>query len=296
MANLSWIVNNIEYPLENINNGLYLLSYDGFGVPDFHRFEERGPLQHGTTDRGYRLDNRIITLVLGITGEDARQFRENKLLLTKIFKPTENTPGILRYTENDGYTREIQGYLIGGLEYNASDSKYLYQKESISIKCPDPAWYDPDLDELYFAIGGGTDVFSVPMVVPFKLGVSTVNMSQSIEYRGTVNSYPVITIAGPIRNCCITNESTGDKLDFTGVTIPAGETYTINLAYGYKTIVNSSGQNKIADLTADSDLATFSIEPDPVVFSGINSIHISGVDVTASTEIVISYYERYISI
>ena len=290
---ISWVVNNVEYPLEDGEN-IFLLSYDGFGIPEFHRFEERGPLQHGVTDRGYRLDARTIVLVVGISGNKHTNFYNKQQELLNIFKPSDN-PGILRFKLGD-ITREISGYLIGGLELSGSDREYLYQKSAITIKCPDPAWYDPLMDTSYFSIGGGTDALYIPMEVPFDIGTSTINMSQSVTYNGTVNSYPIIKITGPIKDCMITNESTGDKLDFTGTTIPAGVTYTINLNYGYKTIIDSTGVNRISQLSSDSDLASFSIEPHPIVAGGINSISLTGTDVTETTAVEISYYERYIAV
>ena len=290
---ISWIVNGIETVLDDRDTSI-LLAHDGFGMPDFHRLEERGPQQHGVTDRGYRLDARTINLALGINGSTLAEFYQKRSELLNIFKPS-NTPGVLKW-EHDGVVRQIRGFAVGGLQYSGNDQEYLYQKAVVTIKCPDPTWYDPTGVGLNFTMGGGDDTFEVPTVIPMTVGASSIDDSQSIDYEGTVEAYPTIRIDGPITNPVISNDATGDKLDFTGYTISGSDYYIIDLLYGYKTVLDSSGVNKISELSNDSDLATFSIKPDPDVVGGINSIHVTGTSITADTRVSINFYERYLGI
>jgi hypothetical protein len=119
--------------------------------------------------------------------------------------------------------------------------------------------------------------------------------AQTIAYAGTFPEYPIITVEGPITDPVITNETTGEVLDFTGITIAAGTVYTIDLRYGYKTVVNQAGTNKIADLTAASDLATWHLEIAPIASGGNNIITASGTATTGDTVITLTYYKRYTS-
>jgi hypothetical protein len=231
---------------------------------------------------------------LGIHGEDLTSFYQKRSQLLDIFKPS-NTPGTLKW-ELNGVVRQIDGYSVGDLRYSGSDRNYLVQRAVVTIKCPDPTWYDPSGQAVNFAVGGGSDVFEVPTVIPMTVGASSIDASQSIDYAGSVESYPTIRIDGPITNPIITNDATGDKLDFTGYTIADNDYYSIDLRYGYKTVLDSSGVNQISKLSNDSDLATFSIKPDPDVVGGINSMSVTGTSITADTKVSINYYERYLGI
>ena len=116
----------------------------------------------------------------------------------------------------------------------------------------------------------------------------------SVIYAGNFLEFPVIRIYGVISDPVVTNAVTGEKLDFTGVTIGSGVYYEIDLRYGYKTIKNNGGVNKISDLTSDSDLGTFHIAPSPYAVGGVNAFQITGTATNASSA-VIYYYNRYTS-
>ena len=67
------IMDGVEYDL-NYGDPAKFEGEDDLGMPDLHRMEERGPMQHGTTDRGYRLDPRYPTYVFGITGKAGHNY------------------------------------------------------------------------------------------------------------------------------------------------------------------------------------------------------------------------------
>lgn len=120
------------------------------------------------------------------------------------------------------------------------------------------------------------------------------DISKTITYSGSFVEYPVITITGPITDAVLTNVSTGETLDFTGITIAGGTSYTIDCRFGYKTVKNSAGTNKIADLTSDSDLATFHLAPAPEVSGGANAITLTGTSTDSNTQVTVAYYNRYV--
>ncbi len=118
--------------------------------------------------------------------------------------------------------------------------------------------------------------------------------SKTITYLGSFLTYPIITITGPITDPVLTNVSTGEDLDFTGITIAGGDTYTIDCRFGYKTVKNAAGTNKIADLTAASDLATFHLGADPEVSGGANAFTLTGTSTDANTTVTVTYNERFV--
>jgi hypothetical protein len=287
-----WIIGGAAYPLDD-GTYCYLNSVEGMGMPNVRRIEESGPLQNGITDRGYRIDPRLIVVSLDLVGSSITDLYDKRRLILDIFKP-KNTPGKLRFISGNT-RREIEAFYVGdSLRIVDTSDTYLAKRVSVALRCPDPRWYDPVINSVNFNISGGADTFVIPFEVPFKLGASTIDTTKPIVYSGNVKSYPTIRIEGPITDPVITNMETGHKLDFTGITIPAGTTYIIDLGYADNTIVTDTGVNKISELTTDSDLVEFCIDPD--YGGGTNNIRVTGSSVSEATNVRIAYYDYYIGV
>jgi len=289
---LSWIVKGQETSLEDW--GLcHVIGDDGLGMAPFHRLSERGPMQNGVTDRGYRLDPRLIMLAIAINGDDLPDYYDKRVQLENIFKP-RNDPGILKWTYN-GETRYIEGYCVGGLEWDMAGREYTFHRAVISVQCPDPRWYDPQVKSVVFNLGGGGDAGkAVPFDVPFTIGASTLDVSQVITYAGSVRSYPTIRITGPITDPVITNALTGHKLDFTGTTIDAGDYIIVDLGYAENTIIDQAGAYQDGILTTDSDLTEFALLPSPDAPGGTQTITATGAAISSATSITLTYHNYYI--
>ena len=94
----------------------------------------------------------------------------------------------------------------------------------------------------------------------------------------------------------ILNNTTDEKiaLDYN---VSSGETVTIDLDYGKKTVTNNANVNLFGTLTTDSDVATFHIAPDPEAPGGVNELQVFGDEAAlGETEIRIQWYVRYIGI
>jgi hypothetical protein len=282
--NIDWIVNNTTYSLTDRTN-FYHLKYDGFAHAPLHRLSERGPLQNGDTDRGYRLDPRIVTLKLGIFGTSETDFYSKRNTLNTIFMASD-TAGELLFSYGS-VERQLDCYCI---EIAPGDRNHLWQEFVISLKANDPTWYDPTQVVTYFYVSGGSEKMEVPTVIPMTIGGSTVNQNEVITNGGDFEAFPTIRIDGPITGPTITNDDTGDTLDFTGTTINAGDWLDIDCRYGYKTVEDQDSANQISTLTDESDIATFSLG------SGSNSITVTGTSATEATQVTIRYYERYIGV
>lgn len=121
-------------------------------------------------------------------------------------------------------------------------------------------------------------------------------LAQTLEvtYGGTVDEYPVIEIEGPVGDPVLVNETAGTTLDLTGTTLGIGEILTIDCRYGHKTVVDQTGTNRIAALSAESDLATFRLLATPNAAAGLNTLTLSGTGITPGvTETRMTYYERF---
>lgn len=284
---LSAIVKGVTYSLDD-GTYCYWLADDGLGMSPMHRLSDRGPLQHGDTDRGYRLDPRKINLVLDIDGQSQADMESKKLTLLSIFKPM-NDPITIEMARSDG-TYNIDCHYVSDMSMPSNDRQGWNQKVVISLKANDPTWYASVAKSYIVSIGAGGDTMLVPTVIPMTVGASTINASGVVTNSGTMNAYPSIRITGPITNAIITNNTTGEVLNFTGTTIDAAHYYDIDLRYGYKTITDNHGTNQISTLTSASDLVSWHLEV------GDNSITVTGSSATAATGVSFVWYMRFIGI
>lgn len=289
---ICWVRNKQTLRLDQKPYLLY--EHDGFGVPRTARIEDSGPLQHGTTDRGMKLPARDIVLYVQMFAEDWEDYYEKRAELARWFSPFGNA-GVLRVTE-DGVSGssgengglEISGYAVEGLDFPGSEREGLTQTVPIVLHCSDPFWQDIESSSVLYSAGGGSDTFEVPTVVPFKVGASTMSISQVLDYRGDADAYPVIKVYGPITNFVITHAIKGMKLDLTGTTIGAGDWYEFDLRYGVKTLKDSTGANKIDKLTADSNLATWRL-----LAGRTNTVSAVGSGITTTTSVQLTWKNAY---
>lgn len=268
-----------------------LQGVDGFGMSPLHRITERGPLQHGESDLGYRLDPRLIQVTLNLRAASWSTFYARRQELLYYLSPASNAPVKLRFTQPDGAIRQIDGYIVDGPDFPKGDARrFQVQKAAFRMSCPDPAWYDPARQSLRIVAASGGSGFAFPMAVPWTFGGSSVDADVALDYDGTWLEYPEIVITGPIADARVENIETGDVLDFDGLTIADGDNIAIDLRYGYKTIVDQGGVNQIDKLTPDSDLATWHLVP------GTNNIAFTGVSASTNTSIILRWYNRYLGV
>lgn len=291
---LSVISGGREYSLSDNQNYL-LLGIDGLAAAPVTHIVERGPLQHGESSLGFRLRARTISLVLLVRGGDDGAWFRRRTEIMRIFRISDS-PVQLRIT-GGGLVRQIDCYLSGAMEMTPEVGlSPAWQRVGLSLYAPNPAWYDPEGNSIVFTLGGG-DSTVIPLEVPVRIGASSISSAVQVWYTGTWDSYPIITLRGPISHPVITNQTTGDRLDFTGTIIQAGDYYVVDCRYGYKTVTRGSdGSNRVRDLSADSNLATFRLVAHPDVMDGLNSIRVSASGLTADSRISLQYNTFYVGV
>lgn len=291
---LSIILEGAEYALDD-GTYCYWLGDDGLGMAPLHRLSERGPLQHGDTDKGFRLDPRIVRLVLSINANSQALLDVGRRNLIAIFRPANLLT--LKLVEDD-MTFHLDCFYVSDMAMPSSERDGWNQNVVVTLKANDPAFYDPEGEGHSFVIEGGSDTCEVPTVIPMTIGIgaTTVYITEAITNSGTMWAWPKIHIHGPIANPLITNDSTGEKLDFAGTTIAAGDYYDIDLRYGYKTVIDAAGVNQIAHLTNDSDLVSWHLGCNPEVPGGINSVTVWGSGMTDASEVSLTWLTKYIGI
>lgn len=318
------------YPLNNID-GWTLVVVDGLGLTEVNRLTQRGPFQDGDTDLGYRRQPRFITLGWEIEGCRNVDLWRLRGCLQQIFRPREDDDIKLNFYLPHGAARSADVNLVGGLDFVTADRHDgRHWRVSAVVKASDPRLYNPQAKTATFQLissTGGWDIEQIAAMSPWandtgwdvaqtagitgsgwNIGAGVLSTSKSITYSPTelcdVPDFelPIITIYGPITNPLIVNMTTNEKLDFSnegGLVVAAGETVTIDLRYGYKTIVDQTGAAVDQYLTEDSDLFSwhFAYEsellPDGSRATGANLIGVTGSNVTLATKIVFDYYDRY---
>jgi hypothetical protein len=164
-------------------------------------------------------------------------------------------------------------------------------QEVLRFIAHDPLFFDPTEVVASFTLGVSGDLV-FPITFPIEFGSGVILDTLNLTYVGTWSTLPTIVIVGPIENPVITNVTTGEKLQFN-VDIASGRTITIDLAYGAKTVVDDLGNNLIGNLSADSNLATWHLAPDPEAPDGLNVITLTGLNPTGATSVQIRYFTRY---
>lgn len=290
----SVIYNSSDGPVE-----LYYIADDGLGMAPIIRFSERGPSQHGDTDLGFILEPRTISYIFGIYAPgigDSRHLDTARMLLLKQFRPSNDTVSF-RYTRPNGDVLQIDGHFTGGMQFGSSEREpgTWFQRFSVDFKMSDPTWYVPTQQSYTVVNDVWTNGFSVPVAIPFYVGEPHFDFGQTIVYNGSWETYPVLTINGPIINPTITNQELELELPFTG-SIEKNTYWRIDLSSGLKSVVNANGTSMMQYVSDPNNLDTFRIAAAPDVVDGINTIWMTGDGADFDTTLDIAFYERHIGI
>ena len=267
----------------------------GFGMAPLHRITQRGPLQQGDSDVDFRLDPRVLQLPFIFTANTMAEHYAIRDKVLAIFSPS-NVIGTLTITRPDGTQRAIATKILGGLSLDVDSKSGYGVKTIVQMRADDPTWYNP----IQTTIAGTSAIVGtptpIPRVYPVTYGASgTINVNTSVTYSGTWNAYPNIVAVGPLNSLIIQNTSTGDIITLTA-NIAAGTTYTFDLRYGFKTVVDQLGANVLANISATSNLATFYFAPMPQVIGGINTISITATGGTSASSVTLTYNDRFIGV
>lgn len=293
MSVLSIIVSGTTYDLDDGVN-FECTQFSGWGVAPLHRLTERGPLQHGETGIGFRLDPRVGQVkIRTIAASPSDWFARHDTLMT-IFRPTDGVLK-LRYTRADGAQRQIDCHYIDGLFPDSEASNGCDEFVPVQFVAHDPTWYDPAMNSATWTLAIQTEL-SFPISFPISFGTNNLSGMTSITYAGNWLAYPTLYLTGPLTNTTVVNTATGDKIELV-YTIPAGDMVTIDLAYGAKTVTDNHGVNLIGYLSDDSDMATFSIVPAPDAPGGVNILTAyAGGAISGQSEIELDWYDRYLGV
>lgn len=293
---VSWVTpDGVEYPL--FGGRRALLGWNGFGMPPIEYLTDRGPNQHGVTIRDFRLQPRVVDLLPFEQGGKRQDYWNNQGQLADMFRPNRGGAGRVVVVLPDGTMREIFARVQEGPrgDYDATAGPGAWDvREAVRLIAEYPVWRDPDSNSVTFTV---VPVDScIEICIPFCIGSGNINATADITYGGTWESYPTITLTGPMSRPSIANLTTGETIALN-YNIAAGETVTITLGPQIDTIVNNLGNNLIGAVEDENDLSTFHLEVAPVAVGGVNAIRVIAANgVVGQTAISISYYTYYLGV
>lgn len=275
-----------------INSPVYIVGTVNWGMAPSHRITQRGPFQDGDTDVDFRLDPRVLSLPFVVPASDADESFAVRNKLLQVFKPGNDT-WQLRVKFGAEPTRVLDVKTVGGLTMD-TDAKDFTVRGVIQLRAADPVWSDRYVTavNLTATVFGTPTPYPKPYPVPY--GAGSVNNIVTVNYEGSWATYPTIQCTGPATDLTIV-DGLGNLIVFDSI-IPAGQTWTINLAYGAKTVIDQNGVNQFGALNINSDIVNWGIFPDPTVANGVNTISVSATDTTTATMVTMYYSSRYIGV
>jgi hypothetical protein len=285
------------YPL-HVPPQRVVMQEEGFGMPPIEYVTDRAPFQHGDSLRSFYLAPRTIQLVIlhNFCSRAEYWVGRNNLLnvLRPIMHPEPPPPGQLLYHMAGGLQRALDVYIESGPGYTPQEGWREWSfTEALRFVAHDPTWYDPRMRSQVLLPTNPTTDLVFPITFPIVFS-ETAGSKSYIMYPGTFATYPTVSITGPIIGFELENTTVGAKLGLIE-NVPEGYTVTFVL-HGLKTVTGSDGQNWLNRVSADSDLTTFALWPNPSAPDSVNEFHIGGTGTNAQTRVVVSYYERYIGI
>ena len=227
----------------------YRVSATNIGAPPKRTIATRGVFQNGQSFYGFRYSKRILSLVFFADAASLALADAMRDDIYELWRGIEGETVTLKVTRDDGSVRLIDGEVVNVIDFpDAVGDRYgASQRFAVQLECHNPFWRGQTL----------------------VVKNITVNGTSTLTYDGQYPTEPIINIIGPIANPVLTQVFTGKKLDFTGTTISAGDNYQIDTRYGYKTILDGTSTNRIANLTSDSNLADFTHETFTPTLSGL---------------------------
>lgn len=257
-----------EYVLTSREDHTTLEGISGRGMPPIRLSDEVVPLQPGSRLRDVQHGARDVAVPIVFTSESLTEVRAILRGVMRTFDPTRGN-GRLVVTTPDGVERYLTCRYQGGFEIvegppaRGISPAQAAQSGLLVFRGFDPYWYGTTPFTARYTTGAQTgSFFSIPnpstgSFVTLTSSEVFVTVTITLDTDLDAWSWPVWTITGPGGGLVLRNATTGYVMDFTasgGFTLGAGESATLDLRPGAKTLTKNDGTNLYPYLTNASVL------------------------------------------
>jgi hypothetical protein len=238
----------------------------------------RVPQAQGGRFQYARHEARLATIPVVLPGPQAG--RDELRRWARALDPVKGE-GTLTVVQGPYAGRQLVCAYESGLESYAEEFGSL-GLTTLAFRAADPYWIDADAQTVVSTLGSAVTWFPF---LPLVLGLSDIFSGTTIENRGDVDAWPVITAAGPGTDLTVSNDTTGLSWTFTG-DISAGSTLVVDHRPGRKS-ASLDGYSAFGRLSDDSVLWPLA--------SGVNAITISFGGSNIDSKVNFAWRNRWLS-
>ena len=185
-----------------------LVSVEGLGDVEADIQRQKAPYQDGSSFIVAELGDRHISMEFIIRGENYKEVRELRRLLSMSVSPKLGL-GTLKYISGDGDVKEIEAVAESVPVFPDMEARgERWQRGIINFIAPNPYWRD--LNQTSKPLQSYVGNFKLPMTFPFMLGVS--GSRTELYNEGDVPASVQIEIHGPTTNPQVINRTTGEYI------------------------------------------------------------------------------------
>lgn len=253
----------------------------GRGMPPIAFTLEPVPEQAGARIREVRHDVRPVDLTVLLSAADEAALRAKVRNLLVAMDPVRGDGRLRCHPANGAPARDLVCRYRQGLELEETDPEWM--PVVVTFLAADPYWRDAT--ETLVEFGAGRQFFPF---FPLEVSPETTLGTSEVRNDGDVDAWPVWQVVGPGDNPSIRNDTTGEVVALTGVTLAAGETVTIDTRPGIKTVTGPGGVNLYPNLTLASTLW-------PLI-RGPQSITVDVANTTGASRVNLLYRRRYLGV
>jgi len=227
------------------------------------------------------------TIRVVVSGADEPAVRTSLRALVHAMDPTRGD-GIIRVQSPIGDVREIVcRYVDGlGLDEKVGSTGPQVQFADVKFRAFDPYWRDSSDVVTPYVVGVTPTFFPI---FPIRLTASEIAVDASVTNGGDVEAWPVWQITGPGSSIVLRNVTTGKLLQFSTLSLSAGEFVSVDTRpEAVSQVVKSNGTSVFSDLTATSSLWSLT--------AGLNAIRLEmGGALAGSSSLTLSYRQKYLA-
>lgn len=237
----------------------------------------------GVCVQSVRAESREIPCTVYVKGNTRQEMYKNRMNLISKLSPG-STPGVLYY-ENDYNKVKINAYPTTPASF--TERLKNYNKCDVVFIAPSPYW--EGLETYSESIAYQDDVgFEFPLCFDPDITFGTQNNTVEIMYEGTKPAPVRITISGEAPSPQITNETTGETILVSNISLEAGDNLTIYTKRGEKSVkLHSGGVTSDAFHLIDITSKFWQLQP------GRNVITYKSADDNKHARVLIEYSNLY---